>query len=422
MRARSRVQIGSSSSGPVLRSPPVIRRLHFQGFKSLADVEFDLGLLNVIVGANGSGKTNLLEAIGLTSAAVFGHVDDEALIRRGVRPGLPTLYKTAFKAADRIRRAITLEVSDERALYRVLLDNPIKSAEVAWRYSNESIELDGGPIASRSPRGTRLHHPAGPEKLEVDKHRGLAPLLRATSPDPAIDSLLEALERFMIFTPFTPMLRGTTPDSSAARPLGLMGGGLADAVRELAVGEPRLGRIVAKLIDWSDRLASGTAAQAQLSPAVPRTRNVLRFHDRHMVEGRDWLSAFDASEGALYVTFLAVLALHHDAPPLAAVDNVDQALNPRLAKALIEEIQAILLEGQPGAVPQLILTAHNPLVLDALNLADERVRLFVMDRNNRGETVVRRIEHAPALERARKEGMTLSRLWLSGLLGGVPNL
>lgn len=399
----------------------MIRRLHFQGFKSLADVELELGVLNVIVGANGSGKTNLLEAIGLASAAVFGHVDDEALIRRGVRPGLPTLYKTAFKAADRIRRAITLEISDERALYRVLLDNPIKSAEAAWRYSNETIELDGKPLATRWPGGTRLHHSAGSEKLEVDQHRGLAPLLRATSPAREVHDLLDSLERYMIFTPFTPMLRGTTPDPSTARPLGLMGGGLADAVRELVPVEPRLGRIVAKLVDWSDRIASGTASQAQLSPAVPRTRNVLRFHDRHMVEGRDWLSAFDASEGALYVTFLATLALHREAPCLAAVDNVDQALNPRLAKALIAEIQEVLLDDQPKA-PQLILTAHNPLVLDALNLADDRVRLFVMDRNNRGETVVRRIEHAPALERAREEGMTLSRLWLSGLLGGVPKL
>ncbi len=32
-----------------------------------------------------AGKSNLLEALGVLSAAVSGRVDDEALLRRGVR-------------------------------------------------------------------------------------------------------------------------------------------------------------------------------------------------------------------------------------------------------------------------------------------------------------------------------------------------
>lgn len=39
-------------------------------------------MVNVFVGANGSGKTNLLEAVGVLSAAVdeFGPIDDQALL------------------------------------------------------------------------------------------------------------------------------------------------------------------------------------------------------------------------------------------------------------------------------------------------------------------------------------------------------
>ncbi len=43
----------------------MIRWLRIQGFKSLCDVKLEMGQVNVLVGANGSGKTNLLEAIGL---------------------------------------------------------------------------------------------------------------------------------------------------------------------------------------------------------------------------------------------------------------------------------------------------------------------------------------------------------------------
>lgn len=44
-----------------------------------------------------------------------------------------------------------------------------------------------------------------------------------------------------------------------------------------------------------------------LSPSVPRTENVLKFTDRFMASPRNTLTAADASEGALYVLFAAVL-------------------------------------------------------------------------------------------------------------------
>ena len=76
----------------------MIERLTVRTFKSLEDVTVDLGLVNVFIGANGSGKSNLLEALGVLSAAADGKVDDMALLARGVRPGIPALYKTAFPA------------------------------------------------------------------------------------------------------------------------------------------------------------------------------------------------------------------------------------------------------------------------------------------------------------------------------------
>ena len=51
-------------------------------FKSLEDVAVDLGLVNVFIGSNGSGKSNLLEALGVLSAAADGKVDDMATPRQ----------------------------------------------------------------------------------------------------------------------------------------------------------------------------------------------------------------------------------------------------------------------------------------------------------------------------------------------------
>ena len=76
----------------------MLEHLSVRTFKSLDDVEVDLGRVNVFIGANGSGKSNLLEAVRILSAAADGKVDDQALLARGVRPGLPALYKSAFPA------------------------------------------------------------------------------------------------------------------------------------------------------------------------------------------------------------------------------------------------------------------------------------------------------------------------------------
>jgi len=47
----------------------MLKKITIQGFKSLYDIsDLELGLVNVLIGANGSGKTNLLEAIGVLGA------------------------------------------------------------------------------------------------------------------------------------------------------------------------------------------------------------------------------------------------------------------------------------------------------------------------------------------------------------------
>jgi hypothetical protein len=71
---------------------------------------------------------------------------------------------------------------------------------------------------------------------------------------------------------------------------------------------------------------------------------------------------------------------------------------------------------------QVIVTSHNPLVLDGLDLRNDKVRLFAVERNHQGQSVVQRIEVSEELLAEAEQGMTLSRLWTQGRLGGVPAL
>lgn len=137
----------------------MINKIRIDGFKSLRDLEIDLGVVNVFIGANGSGKSNILEAIGVLSAAAGGRIDDEALIRRGVRPGLPSLYKSSFKG-DRTPSYITLSAHAPEASYAVSLLNPLKDPKPAWEFKSERLDANADVIISRGIRQKQNYDPA----------------------------------------------------------------------------------------------------------------------------------------------------------------------------------------------------------------------------------------------------------------------
>ncbi len=138
---------------------------------------------------------------------------------------------------------------------------------------------------------------------------------RRVSGDPAI-SLMELLNDYAIYCPNTPSLRGMSQDSQSREPVGLAGGRLPEAVGELieaAAANEILGDAmdeVRDLLDWASDFSTRSSAGVPLSPSAARSRMVIQFVDRFMADGRNTLTGYDASEGALYILYCAVLALH----------------------------------------------------------------------------------------------------------------
>lgn len=402
----------------------MITRVRVESFKSLESLEVELGLVNVFVGANGSGKSNLLEAVGVLGAASFGRVDDESLLRRGVRPGVPQLYKSAFPyKKSEWRPHIFFSAENSTAKYEVSLWNPIKDPKPAWRFKTEILRRSSGEkIVDRAPYRT------APQ--EMNPEQGLAALKSVELVgDDAARQLLELLRGYSIYCANTPTLRGMTPDQQVREPVGLSGGRLPDAISELGRARQtegsewlrdRVAEIRPELIDWADAFGSASSDTMPLSPSAATSRRVILFRDRFMTPKRNLLSGYDASEGALYILFASALILHPKSPGFFAIDNVDQSLNPVLAKKLSAAICRWTLNLPHQK--QVLLTSHNPAVLDGLPLQDERVRLFTVDRDNRGHTVVKRVMLDSKLLARAADGWTLSRLWANGLIGGVPDV
>lgn len=390
----------------------MIKNLSIKGFKTLLDVSFEPGRVNCLIGANGTGKSNILEAIGVIGAAANGIVDDESLLRRGVRPGLPRLYKTSFQS-DKTPVHIGLTADGRHdEVFRVSLLNPLDNPDPAWSYKTEVLSVGEREIVSDGVRN----------KVNLNPKNGLS-ALKLVELDPADPAavLMKRLQNYSIYSPNTPTLRGMVSDPQNRAPVGLSGGQLAEGLSELKKqlgADSEVLEEILELIDWVRDIDMTTQGVALLSPSVARSKNLIKFTDRFMQDKRNVLTAYDASEGALYILFTAILCLSEKAPKFFAIDNLDQALNPRLVTRLTEKICS-WTKKDPDK--QIVFTSHNPAVLDGLDLSDPDVRLFAVERDNCGRTCLNRIVVTPELMKL-NEQYPLSRLWLMGNLGAVPNV
>ena len=142
---------------------------------------------------------------------------------------------------------------------------------------------------------------------------------------------------------------------------------------------------------------------------------------------RRTLSVYDSSEGTLFLLFIAVLLSHNESPKTFSLDNVDSALNPRMTRSLLETVIDTTRDAAAHDLHcgprQVFLTSHNPTSLDAFDLFDDDQRVFVVERNDVGQTVVNRLRPRPGMSRddweEAKNGRNLSQLWLDGEIRGA---
>ena len=70
--------------------------IEIKNYKSIENINMDLGRVNVLIGENGAGKSNILEAVALAAAASVGKLDNEFLSSRGIRLTPPDFMRSSF--------------------------------------------------------------------------------------------------------------------------------------------------------------------------------------------------------------------------------------------------------------------------------------------------------------------------------------
>ncbi len=88
----------------------MINNINIQNYKSILNMKLPLSTFNVMIGANGCGKSNILEAIAMASAASTDMLRREFMDNRGIRVCDPIMMFPAFEdcKADYIKISIRI--------------------------------------------------------------------------------------------------------------------------------------------------------------------------------------------------------------------------------------------------------------------------------------------------------------------------
>ncbi|OUD12128.1 AAA family ATPase [Thioflexithrix psekupsensis] len=346
-----------------------VTHLEIKQFKSIIATQLELGRINVFIGANGAGKSNVLEALAFLSAAYENRLDTDTLYDKGIRIAKPTLTMSAFATQNPSTKQ-TMELA-------ITLDS-----------SNQIRQFITADIQTWQKKSIGLIEP------------------EAYLP----------LRDYLIYNLDIHALRGLRNDSKK-QPLGIYGEGLDTLLFNLTPDEKAELEEYYYLIEWLEKIELDDADNYKYDGyKLGRSRSKLYFKDRFMHKENQIFSAENSNEGVLHVFFYLALFISHKTPRFFAIDNIETSLNPHLCRHLIEILSNLAKKHDK----QVLITTHNPAILDGLNLTDNDVRLFIVKRDDdTGETKINRLYAKPNADNERKS-VKLSELWMKGYIGAIP--
>ena len=347
-------------------SRPLVRRVRIQNFKGIAACDVTLGPLNVLVGRNGSGKSNFLEAIDVLRASL-DHSPEQALQALG---GLESVLHRGADISRGLGIRLGLNLPDgSEADYGVELATTSHGLFV--RRERLEIHRDTGrtayfqlersPGADTAPAAAPASFQASRESMPPSRTDRLYLTTSASFPEfrPVLDSLLE----LGFYDPLPSKMRrlesiipGHRLYPDAMNIAGVIGLLRATAPAAMQRVEQYLQTIV---------------------PHITGVRRVthdawetLEFQQARADAGKPWtFNALSMSDGTLRaLAILVALQGRGDrSPRFAGIEEPETALHPAAVGTLLDALR------EASSHTQVVLTTHSADLLDRLDLDQEHL-------------------------------------------------
>jgi predicted ATPase len=361
--------------------PPLLTKITIAGYKSFRKLELELRPLNVLVGANGVGKSNLISFFRL-----IPNIGDKRLQRVVAEAGGADSF---LRYGKKTTKRIFFNLEFDNMAYEVVLQDDatdllFKYDEKFLGYAENSTEIqevtfiDGGRI------------PEEPSRINLMKN--------------LVAALLSIRTYHLNDTSKTATIKGfgRLNDNIVLR---------SDAENLAAI----LFKIRTQNLKAYQTIRDVIRSVAPYFDDFDLKPNLLN-EDTIRLEWREYGSdpdsapfiARDLSDGTLRFMALTTLLLQPEPPAIIVIDEPELGLHP----FAIEKLAGLLQTTSSRA--QLIVATQSPQLIAALEPED----IIVADRKD-GETTMQRL-NAENLKDWLEE-YTLGELWQKNILGGVVN-
>lgn len=378
-----------------------LRQISIEGFKSIAQATIELGDLNVVIGANGAGKSNLIAVFRLLESSLNGRLQHYT----GIQGGADRLLHHGRKVTPVCR----LRFAGADFSYGLTLEPNVKNRFVI---AEEFLEYKGQ--SSRSASATDEADLGGLEHDLLDAYdeegnlvegppSAIEDLLSGSCEDlPDLPSMqLESIRAFHFHDTSDAAPCRQDAEIRDARELHAEGRNLPAFLYRLREQHAPIYRRIVEHI----RLVAPFFDDFILAPS-PDNDRMIRLEWRHR-DSDGYFDAHSLSDGTLRFICLATLLLQPNPPRLILLDEPELGLHPLAIHILAEMLDAA------SERTQILLATQSVTLLDQFSLD----QVIVADYQGRSTRFTRL---APQDFEAWLEHFSVGELWQKNVLGGRP--
>lgn len=419
-----------------------ITHLILRNYRSFRHLDLRLDSFTVVVGANSSGKSNLVSAIRFLVLAGQGGLAHAIRLNGGFRGiinarashpevvfEVTTVNRTDFETGVSISRSNKTVRSQAwaTARYRLrikVLTNPnrakVVSENLLVTYTRGSGKVTSGKPQTNAEVIGGIELARRRSRIEYRTVGGAALPPTLTNGMRILQSLPElplGESVTMLEYPITrPLVGASLPDvfSSAfydLEPKKERDESVPLGAPVLRVDGANLAYVVQAILEDPERKSRFVHLIQNYLPFVRDIRvseigNLLQLGVRERGSGVRYFPPANVSDGTLNVISLVAL-MHFERRPLIVVEEVERGIHPKLFSKLVEGLRALSEE------EQVILTTHNPEVVRYAGLEN----LVLLSRGKSGDTLATRPRDSQRVRDFLKNDLGVSDLFITDQLG-----